>query len=236
MKRTGWIFISLTALIMEVFLARSVGAQTYDWSGLYAGINGGGSWGKGTAKYRHIVGDFRIRDLDPDSAIVGGTLGYNVQNDFVVLGIETDMAWRHGTAKKVFLFPNGVDVAPHEVEQNWFATLRPRFGFNVNPFLIYGTAGLAVGNLEHKLNETRPGVASRSTSSSGTEAGWTIGGGVDFGINRNWAAGVDYLYMDFGESKIDFPPQTVNGLAFPASSTRFSNISHIVRAKLIYRF
>src|SRR6266404_2230385 len=209
-------------------------AQTYDWSGAYAGINAGGSWGKASARYP--LGAATINGFDPDSFIGGGHLGYGIQSDFIFAGLEADMAWRHGTGKKTFAFSNGVDFAPHEVEQNWVGTFRPRFGFAINQFLFYGTAGLAYGNLEHKFTETRPGVATRSKSKSEVDAGWTVGGGVEYGVASKWTAGMEYLYMSFGDTKLSFPDQTINALTFPASSTTFDDRSHVVRAKVTYRF
>jgi outer membrane immunogenic protein len=226
--------VSVIASLTGVCFVGPSAAQTYDWSGFYAGINAGGSFGKASARYP--LGGATINGLDPDSFIVGGHAGYNVQSDFVFAGIETDMAWRHGTEKKTFAFSNGVDFAPHKVEQNWVGTFRPRFGFAINQFLLYGTAGLAYGNLEHKLTETRPGVAARSKSKSEVDAGWTVGGGVEYGFTRKWTAGLEYLYMSFGDTKLSFPAQTINGLSFPTSSSTFNDVSHVVRAKITYRF
>jgi|SRR5438552_5076266 len=77
-------------------------AQTYDWSGAYAGINAGGSWGKASARYP--LGAATINGFDPDSFIGGGHLGYGIQSDFIFAGLEADMAWRHGTGKKSLRF------------------------------------------------------------------------------------------------------------------------------------
>jgi len=226
--------VSVFVSLVGICLVGPSAAQTYDWSGLYTGINAGGSWGNTGARYA-IVGA-RISGLNPESVIVGGHLGYNVQSDFLFVGLETDMAWRHGTAKQLFQHANLVDFASHEVEQNWVGTFRPRFGFAINQLLLYGTAGLAYGNLEHKFTEFRPGVAGRSKSKSEIDAGWTVGGGIEYGFTSKWTAGLEYLYMSFGDTKLSFPAQTINALLFPASSSTFNDTSHVVRAKVTYRF
>ena len=49
----------------------------YNWTGFYAGINGG--WGFGTSKWTDSVG-LSTRDFDVSGALIGGTLGYNWQS------------------------------------------------------------------------------------------------------------------------------------------------------------
>jgi outer membrane immunogenic protein len=34
---------------------------------------------------------------------------------------------------------------------------------------------------------------------SNTHVGWTAGGGVEVGINRNWSARAEYLFIDFAD-------------------------------------
>ena len=45
----------------------------------------------------------------------------------------------------------------------------------------------------------RPGIAT-SLSQSEWRNGWTIGGGIEAALNRNWSARVEYLYLDFGSA------------------------------------
>ena len=236
MRIESRVAVAIIAPLIAICLVGMVQAQNYDWSGAYAGLNAGGSWGKTSARYSLGSTKTTINGFDPNSFIGGGHLGYGIQSDFIFAAIEADMAWRHGTGKKTFAFANGIDFAPHEVEQNWVGTFRPRFGFAVNQFLLYGTAGLAYGNLEHKVTETRPGVAARSRSKSEVDAGWTVGGGVEYGVASKLSAGIEYLYMSFGDTKLNSPAQVINALVFPVSSTTFDDRSHVVRVKVTYRF
>lgn len=54
-------------------------AATVNWSGLYAGINGGYAWDGYTE--------------DASNAMFGGQLGVNVQRGNAVFGVETDLGW-----------------------------------------------------------------------------------------------------------------------------------------------
>ena len=55
----------------------------------------------------------------------------------------------------------------------WFGTVRGRLGYAYDRFLPYVTGGLAYGNIE-----ANPSFG--FTSASTTNAGWTIGAGVEF--------------------------------------------------------
>jgi outer membrane immunogenic protein len=71
----------------------------------------------------------------------------------------------------------------------WFGTLRGRVGYAVNNILLYGTAGLAYGNLQVELG---------GLEENKTRVGWTAGLGMEVGFTPNWSAKVEYLYMDLG--------------------------------------
>ena len=209
-------------------------AAVENWTGLYVGGNAGYSWGRTDLDYSVAgVPTFRTT-LDPNSFIGGGQVGYNWQLGSIVLGIEGDLAWRHGTDTATFTSGNVFgDFATFNTQQNWVGTVRPRVGFAAGNWLIYGTAGLAVGDFKHAYTETRPGVATRAIADSETKAGWTAGGGVEYAFTNQWSLGVEYLFMDFGDTTLAQPPTAP---AFPSSSANFDEKSHVVRAKLNYKF
>ncbi|HEY5065432.1 MAG TPA: outer membrane beta-barrel protein, partial [Xanthobacteraceae bacterium] len=110
----------------------------------------------------------------------GLQFGKNWQSDQFVFGLETDLQ------------ASGADdtFAPWKFSNPWFGTLRGRGGFAFNNILIYGTLGLAYGDLKGQvgaLTETR------------TEIGLTGGLGMEVGFAPNWSAKVEYLYMDLSD-------------------------------------
>src|SRR3954454_2534468 len=61
----------------------------YDWSGFYAGVDGG--WASGWSHWSDpIAGSSRTRS---SGGLLGGHMGYNWQRGSVVFGVETDAAW-----------------------------------------------------------------------------------------------------------------------------------------------
>jgi len=143
-------------------------SSVYNWTGPYAGLNLGYEWGKVTNS-----------NLEPGGIAGGGQLGYNWQTGQFVLGAETDIQ------------ASGADdtFAPYKFSNPWFGTLRGRGGFAINNVLLYGTFGLAYGELKGEFF----GVEEDKTL-----VGWTGGAGMEVGFARNWSAKVEYLYMDLG--------------------------------------
>ncbi|HKA71511.1 MAG TPA: outer membrane protein, partial [Xanthobacteraceae bacterium] len=194
-----------------------------NWTGLYVGGNAGYSWGRTDVDYN--LGGFPTfsTTLDPNSFIGGGQIGYNWQLGTMVLGIEGDLAWRHGTDSATFTSGNAFgDFASFSTEQNWVGTVRPRVGFATHNWLIYGTGGVAFGGFKHAYAETRPGVVSRAAADSDTKAGWTAGGGVEYAFTNQWSLGVEYLYTDFGSTTL---VQPIVG-PLPGSTATFDDKSH----------
>jgi outer membrane immunogenic protein len=143
----------------------------YSWAGPYIGGNIGWDWGS--------------VDNNPTkpSGFVGGVqAGYNWQNGPWVFGIEGD--FQGNGASDTF--------APWKFSNPWFGTVRGRAGYALNNVLLYGTAGLAFGELT--------GQTFGSLSESHTNAGWTVGLGAEVGLAQNWSAKVEYLYVDLNDS------------------------------------
>ena len=140
----------------------------YSWMGPYLGANLGYQWGTTTNN-----------PTDPSGIAGGLQAGYNWQTGQFVFGGETDIQI------------SGADdtFAPYKFSNPWFGTLRGRAGFAINNVLLYGTAGLAYGELKGEffgIDENK------------THIGWTAGAGLEFGFAQSWSAKVEYLYMDLG--------------------------------------
>jgi outer membrane immunogenic protein len=128
----------------------------------------------------------------------------------------------------------------------WLATLRGRIGvLPTDRVLLYVTGGLAVGEVKSTAGVTTttstalsfgtpPGPTSVSAlaGSSSTQAGWTIGAGVEGAIGGNWTAKLEYLYVDLGTVN-----NTFAGVApFAPLATSSHVTDNIVRAGINYRF
>lgn len=202
-----------------------------DWTGLYMGLNGGFGFAHATAS--GPVGGFNVSAAQDLTGAVGGAqIGFNWQTEATVLGVEADIQ-ASGVSKDTLFcgaFACGADVNL-ENKVPWFATVRGRAGFVVDRFLVYATGGLAYANLRSTFTMPVGGVTVDLASWSDTRAAWTVGGGVEFQISRNWSTKLEYLYMDTGNFQGSVVVPGVGALNPTLHVTE-----QIVRAGLNYRF
>jgi outer membrane immunogenic protein len=179
------------------------------WSGFYVGINGG--YGFGSSDW-----DIPAVSVDPQGALVGGTIGYNLQTSTSVWGIEGDIDWSDIKGDVL------CGVGSCETKNDWLATARLRAGYaGFSNWLPYITGGAAFGDVK-----TSNSVL---TAASKTMFGWTAGAGIEYAWPTNWSIKLEYLYADLGS----FDCGVSCGAAAPDNVTFKTNI---VRAGFNYRF
>ena len=136
-----------------------------NWAGAYAG--GTASW------QRSEMGGAKGNSLG------GGVYGgYNMQNGQLVYGGEADLNYSGVDSKH-----NGMTA-----KQGVNGSIRGRVGVDLNPVLVYGTAGVAATNTEMK---------NAAGSDDHTSVGWTAGAGVEAFVTNNVTARVEYRYSDY---------------------------------------
>ena len=194
---------------------RSVVAY-YNWTGFYAGINGGYGWGRSNWDDAAAAGPLTV---SPKGWMFGGTLGYNYQAGSIVWGIEGDFDWSNVKGS------SACGAFNCTTENRWLATFRGRLGYAVDRFLPYITAGGAYGDI--KATTSNPAFPGASTS----KLGWTAGGGVEYAFMGNWTTKLEYLYVDLGKFNCG-----INCGPLVAGVNNVSFKEHIVRAGLNYKF
>jgi outer membrane immunogenic protein len=230
-------------------------AVGYNWTGFYAGIHGGYGWSdgrtsvgivdpSGVSQTAAAAGAFPLSySFDRNGYVAGGQLGFNQQVNQWLWGLETDIAATGIKGSQTVTLPRcpicgGPNLSTVSQEMDWFGTARARLGVVTGQWLIYGTGGLAYGQVKYNYLQTNVpfgGPLTMAGSASKVELGWTAGGGVEYGVGR-WSGKVEYLYYDLGDHSFGVP----NPLAPPALGVQvvpnFRNTGSIVRAGLNYRF
>ena len=122
---------------------------------------------------------------DADGYYAGGYVGRDFEWGPLVVGASANIAysWMDGTGA-------GTDPFDIETRLNYFGLVRGRAGIGLGRFLLYGTAGLAYGDLE-----IGSGTSGESASQSLT--GLAIGGGVEIAWNNSMSLKAEYLTIDF---------------------------------------
>ena len=182
-------------------------AQVYNWTGLYVGVNGGYGWG--TQDPLTLFSDrFDRSSFSTSGGMFGGTIGAQIQQGYVVLGIEGDLDWANikGTGISTptigggLLFPAGIAL---NIAANTSAvgTARIRAGVAMNNWLFYATGGAAF--VKESANGTSiAGVACGTLgvfpncSASSWRPGIAAGLGAEWGFAQNWSAKLEYLYIE----------------------------------------
>jgi outer membrane immunogenic protein len=188
-------------------------APVFSWTGFYLGINGGGAFGR--SDWTSIPGRF-----DVSGGLIGGTLGYNWQTGPVVFGLEGDADWADISGSTAGGTCAGL---PCRTRSDFLATARGRLGYAFDRFMPYITGGVAFGNIK----ATYPGF----TKVDDTNAGWTVGGGVEFAFAPQWSAKVEYLHVDLGS--VDCVAGTA---CFLAAGDNVNLKEEVVRGGINYRF
>jgi outer membrane immunogenic protein len=198
-----------------------------------------------------------------NGGVFGGQVGYNWVGSGWLFGFEADLQWSGEKGSGIFtcaaagvagvpgvcnpgltFLPGGVaggTTLTLEQHIQWFGTLRGRAGWLVTPsVLLYATGGLAYGSIKSSgtitgLNNFAQPVAA-VFSNTKTNAGWTIGGGIEGHLGGNWTGKLEYLYLDLGTvtnqvNLITIPPVTGIGANISSRIT-----DHVFRAGINYHF
>jgi len=178
----------------------------YNWSGFYAGVNGG--YGFGRSHWNDSAVGSGSGGFDLNGGLVGGQIGYNWQFGPWVLGVETDADWTNinGSTGGVGVICGVDGTGQCKTQQNWFGTTRARAGYAFGAVMPYISGGVAYGD----RSLTVP-----SGTSSNVNAGWAAGGGVEVGLNRNWSAKAEYLHLDLGTASFFSAASGSNSLRVP---------------------
>jgi outer membrane immunogenic protein len=226
MKRLSLAGVGLAAAFAQTALAADMPPGRYmppprapayvpffSWSGFYVGAHAG--YGFGQSNWTNIPLGASTGNFDVSGALIGGTMGYNMQLGGVVAGVEADIAWSNikGTAT---LFCAGTC----QTNNDWLGTARARIGYAFDRFLPYFTGGAAFGDVK---GSTTLGSFTRNN------VGWTVGGGLEYAFVSNWSAKIEYLYVDLGKANCD-------AACAAAPSTDVTFTTNVIRAGLNYKF
>lgn len=172
--------------------------------------------------------------------IGGGQVGYNWQpgylNNNLVFGFEADIQGVVSTGNTtrsintISPLSNGgslLNSMNANGNMDFFGTVRGRLGYLAMPnLLVYGTGGLAYGNVSYSVNLAQNGLNVAGTASqiawgsgyySNVQVGWTAGGGAEWMFMPNWSAKVEYLYYDLGDNNLEIN-NTASGLGTGAAA------------------
>jgi outer membrane immunogenic protein len=188
---------------------------------------------------------------------IGAQIGCNWQSGAWVYGGELDGQWSslRDTSDATFAafanpgnpaFTNAAHTEHVSNGLDWFSTLKGRFGYAWDRWMIYGTGGLAFGGGRSETNvsfATLGGLsvysgAVHSGSANFTRAGWALGAGFEYAFSGPWSLKAEYLYVDLGRFSYNSPLVASAAPAAPGYSwsTTVRERAQLVRLGVNYRF
>src|SRR5579871_2410273 len=228
--------VLLTAVAVVTFSAPGFAAPpagVFNWSGFYIGGNAGYGWNdrdRSIMIVNNLGGPATGPGLDATGPFGGAQLGWNWQTGAWVLGLETDFQLSAISAN-VGPVLIGANSFKDEKGINWFGTVRGRVGYSFGQLLVYGTGGLAYGEVGNNIFVN----AVANPRADQTKIGYVAGGGFEWMLDRMWSAKVEYLHMDLGHSTgLTAPVIPPNGVTIFVNP--LNNKADLVRIGLNYKF
>jgi outer membrane immunogenic protein len=191
----------------------------FTWTGFYVGANAGYGW-----HTKDSSSSFAGADDDRGGFVGGGQIGFNYQMGPLVTGLEADL--QYADLQRRGYTASGVTVTG--TDDPWFGTVRGRLGFAADRFLVYGTGGLAYGNVGNQ--RFYDAVTGATYGADDTKVGWTLGAGVEYAFTNNLTAKVEGLYVNLGDKDRTY---TAGGVTY---GDRTNGEFGVVRAGVNYKF
>lgn len=203
------------------------GSAAHSWSGCYVGAHVGRLWGDVDHKVDGTSTASYQRDVTFSAVTAGAHAGCSYQTGRFVLGVEGDFSWAP-VDDNVLAFSLGSTRQYWHDQFDRYATLRARLGVAEDRWHIYGTAGVAFSNLDLSFEDIRDGILEDRFARKSTK-GWVAGAGLEYAIQPEWIARIEYLYHRF-DSRLLYIEG--NQFFFRADKPRF----HVVRVGIARRF
>lgn len=139
--------------------------------------------------------------------------------------------------------PGDAFTVSNSFSADWLFTARARLGWAVSNWIVFVTGGAAMSKVSvtntYSDNHVSGGVTGTSltVSKSKVRIGWTLGGGAEIAINKNWSIKGEYLYVDLGSvstlGNVFHPnnPGYANALGVTTDLT-----AHVARLGANYKF
>lgn len=224
----------------------------FSWTGFYGGVNAGYAWSdintsSAMAPGTHLsipanlaAVSFAGTGSANDGGFTGGVqAGYNWQIGTFLFGIEGDFNALAADTTQTgagILTTGDTFVITNQVETNWFATIRGRLGLTAGRSLFYVTGGAAFVNRDYTQSYSDTLLAAvGSGSTTETDTGWTVGGGLEYAFDNNWTVKGEYLFARFDNIGTSSTVLSTSGGTNALSGSSDLDL-HIVRAGINYKF
>ena len=198
-----------------------------NWTGCYIGGHAGYAWSKSTYTYDNSVVIESFSD-NPNSFLGGGQVGcqYQFSSNWVV-GVEGTWSWtKLDQADPSLLLPG----RQRELTLNQIATVTGRIGYAWDRWMLYAKGGFAETKIDTYAVNPATGIFGEANK---WQAGWTVGGGLEYMVTPNFILGAEFNYYRFG---FDRSITASDGSATAYTNTRAEVYSAVARASYLFNW
>jgi outer membrane immunogenic protein len=166
-------------------------------TGFYVGFNAGGALG--SSRWLEPAPAVSTNTFRLSGGLAGGTVGYTMQSESLLLGVEADIAGGGiSGSTSIGCF------TPCRTSNSFLATVRGRAGISFGAVTPFVTGGLAVGDVNADVG---------AFSGAGTtKTGWTAGAGLQLPLSallgsmpEAWVGKAEWLHVDLGNPHVCTP-------------------------------
>lgn len=206
------------------------------WSGYYGGVLFGGQFGRSSDKTGDIGynADNEEWNYSESGLNTGLEFGYSYPWRNVFLGPEIEVGYLNMTGNGTQPSSPGGDTKGKS-SSDLYTSLRVRIGIDVNDYLLFLTGGA----METKYTSQVVDSCSIAPCGGGTVDaynnsyvfGYTVGGGVEHMIAKNWSMKIEYLYFNLNNQSLNGATNLGNSYNWTAQT-----YGNIVRGGVSYYF
>jgi outer membrane immunogenic protein len=176
--------------------APAIVEAAYDWSGFYAGINGGGA----TSSIDWNADGFGDEGShNATGGTVGGQIGYRWQMSSVVFGVEAQGNWADFTGSNPSLQFAG---QTNQTKIDAFGLFTGQIGYAWDRALFYVKGGAAVIDNKYTATSTLSPLVGIDTASE-TRWGAAVGVGFEYAFAPSWSLGFEYDHLFMGNNEVN---------------------------------
>jgi outer membrane immunogenic protein len=214
-------------------------AAIYDWTGFYIGGHVGGGLMEDTITATTTTAlqtaNTQSR-ISPSSFLAGAQVGANWELAPFVVGIEGTWTWTNITGFQVTpsLVTGGASQGSVD-DPRWYATVTGRIGYAFNDVLLYAKGGGALMRIDYGQEVLNPALTS-SQDMTTTRTGFTVGGGVEWGITEQLSLKAEYDFLDFGTRNYSFNSLSIAGAPVGPFPVNIQSYLHVFTVGFNYRF
>lgn len=188
---TSFAFVSLLSVASAADKRETL--APINWSGVYAGINGGYSWGATSYRYSNQGDNFGVdSSKNFNNGVFGADILLNKQVGSMVFGISSGFSWMHADTVAQFLYRG--NSAPnynfYESSIKALSLTQLRAGYAFDSFLLSASAGIATGRWSYADR----GNASKTQ----TRLGLALGTSLDYALTKQISMDARFTHVVFG--------------------------------------